>query len=67
MELLGDEAGEMVCTYYGIDQPGGAIDGASVLHRAVPPASLARQFDMNIDEISSSLQAAKLALRQRRT
>lgn len=66
MELLGDEAGEMVCTYYGIDQPGGAIDGASVLHRAVPPASLARQFDMNIDEISSSLQAAKLALRQRR-
>ncbi|MFS8664349.1 MAG: thioredoxin domain-containing protein [Limnochordales bacterium] len=68
-EALGEPAASRFCLAYGVGAGGNFHDGKSVLHVALSPAELARQWGMDVDAVEAELAAARArlwAVRERR-
>lgn len=58
MQLLGDEAGEILCRYYDVTDVGN-FEGHNILHPTLELDQLARLFQRDVDDITGLINAAK--------
>ena len=65
-ELLGEEKGALLCSYYGIGDEDSYINGGFVLHQAMSLAALANQYGLSEAETGSLLESARSLLFQER-
>ncbi len=60
--VLGDEKGKIVCRYYGVDESGNFEHGTSVLHVSEEPETVAKRFDIDVEELNQIIKEANCKL-----
>lgn len=66
LELFGEERGALLCSYYGIGDEDGYVDGGFVLQEATSLAALANQYGLSEAETGSIVESARSLLFQKR-
>lgn len=61
-QVLGEEKGEIFCSYYDISASGNFENGMSILHVSRPYAAVAQRFGMNVDQLKDLLQDCRRRL-----